>query len=89
MSLIFVDDKGQETQFTKSEFEKIMTDPLYNGAFKFSRDDKDCYLLIDSNKGSLQVRAKGEILSKDDLYFEFEKLGIKLPFSIEFEHIYS
>lgn len=82
MSLIFIDDKGQKTQFTKSEFEKIMTEPLYNGYFKFGVDDKDSYLFIDSNKGVLEVRAEGRILSKDELYTEFEKMGIKLPFSI-------
>ena len=89
MSLIFIDDKGQKTQFTKSKFEKIMTDRSYNGSFKFGGDDKNSYLLIESNKGALEVRSKSRILSKDELYTEFEKMGITLPFSIELEHLYS
>ena len=90
MSLVFIGDNGGKTPFTQYMFESIMSDPLHDASFEFKHDDKGAYLLINSNKGRLEVRSEIKTLSKNELYEEFEKAGITdLPFSIEFEHLYS
>ena len=85
MSLIFIDQNNQNTLVTKDMFEKITSDAPFN----FGYDNAGRYLIISSKKGRLEVRSKNKILDLNELYAEFEKIGIILPFSIEDEHIYS
>ena len=85
MSLIFIDQNNQKTSVTKDIFEKITSDASFN----FGYDNAGHYLIISSKKGKLEVRSENKILDLDELYTEFENIGITLPFSIEDKHIYS